>query len=106
MWAETVCGRRAETTRRPGRRRSRTRTRLVERSASSHPRLARNRRVRIWLSVEELTDTCVAAVIAQVCRLAIGDDAARDRIQHDRSICNSEDALQLVRHHYESETEV
>src|SRR6476620_1147896 len=65
--------------------------------------LSRN---RIRLPIEELTHSRIGAAVAQVGRPAVGDDAARDRVEHDRAIGDGEDALQLVRHHYESEAEV
>src|SRR6476620_1463157 len=58
------------------------------------------------LAIEELTHARVGAAVAQVGGPAVGDDAARNRVEHDGAIGDGEDALQLVRHHHEGEAEV
>src|SRR5260221_8985867 len=60
------------------------------------------------LAVEECDDAWIVAVVAQLHRVATGDDATRVLVQHDAVAADGEDALQLVagNHHGHAEARI
>src|SRR5262245_41366409 len=72
---------------------------------ASGPGASRRDRLRLGLPVEELPHPRVRALIAQIRRLPLRDDALRRLVEHDAAVGDREDARQLVRDHDEGDTQ-